>query len=705
MKDPNGKFNYGDLFGSRSMSREWKEMILPSNWQLAGVKDYSGVIWFRRHFMVSQEFSGPEHWLRFNGVDYTTEVWLNGRYLGSHEGYFGPFEFNVTGLLKLGSENSLVVRVDSPQEEPGTVWPDRKRLIKGIFSHHDARPGSCDFRYGQSQNTGGIWNSVLIYGSGKVKIDLIKTSPKLLKDGSAVVIVEIEVQNLWGQDRFVSIELQISPANFPSPQILQVTKDVHLSRGGNRLNFIFHIAEPRLWWTWDHGEQNLYFLEVKVNDEGEVVDFQRVRFGIREIKVDESGIWYLNHKRIFLRGSNIIPTQWLSEYDREAVERDVALIKEANLNAIRVHAHVNREEFYALCDEAGVLVWQDFALQWSYEESSQFMEKAVGQIKKMVRMLYNHPSICAWCCHNEPSVNRHTLDSVLYRAVSEEDQTRYVSEASDFTEHAYPGWYEEDYVQFKALPGAPLVTEFGAQALPNLEAMKEILDPEDLWPPHWERWAYHNFQYDQTFNVAGIEKGKSIEEFIHNSQSYQYDLLKYAIETYRRARYNPISGLFQFMFVDCWPAITWSVLDYYRRPKAGFEALRLACQPLLPSIGLPRRKLVPGMKIFHAIYVINDLHRDFQGVNLRISLEDSKERQLMAIERKLDIPPDSLEIVVQTELGEKEWLVPQDCRAGEYWIKVTLYSSQGELLSLNKERIWVEKLPGGLAEPSDSLIS
>ncbi|MDY7042097.1 MAG: hypothetical protein SVX38_14665, partial [Chloroflexota bacterium] len=119
----------------------WQEMAVPSNWHLTGLEDYSGTVWFKREFDVPEDWGERQTWLRFHGVDYYADVWLNGRYLGYHEGYFQPFEFNVTSALLLQG-NVLLVRVNSPFEKPDQVWPDKKRLIKGIFGHHDCRPGS-----------------------------------------------------------------------------------------------------------------------------------------------------------------------------------------------------------------------------------------------------------------------------------------------------------------------------------------------------------------------------------------------------------------------------------------------------------------------------------------------------------------------------------------------------------------------------------
>ena len=100
--------------------------------------------------------------------------------------------------------------------------------------------------------------------------------------------------------------------------------------------------------------------------------------------------------------------------------------------------------------------------------------------------------------------------------------------------------------------------------------------------------AYHDFQYDQTFNVAQIPLGNSWQEFVSSSQQYQADLLKLALERFRRAKYQPVGSLFQFMFMDCWPSVTWSVVSYERRPKRGYSALQLAYQPVLVGAIVPR---------------------------------------------------------------------------------------------------------------------
>jgi beta-mannosidase len=117
--DPQANKEAGALL---ALADGWPTMELPANWQLGGLEDYAGVVWQRRSFDITSK-GQSEWWLQFRGVDYFAQVWLNGAYLGAHEGYFQPFRFLVTDVLQEGT-NVLLVRVDSPREEPG-MWPWR----------------------------------------------------------------------------------------------------------------------------------------------------------------------------------------------------------------------------------------------------------------------------------------------------------------------------------------------------------------------------------------------------------------------------------------------------------------------------------------------------------------------------------------------------------------------------------------------------
>lgn len=677
----------------------WPAMEIPNNWQLAGVDNYSGVVWFRRTFFLPDEFSGKHIVIRFNGVDYYARVWLNGRLLGEHEGYFQPFEFTADAFVRWDGPNTLVVRVDAPKEEPDTKWPGDKRLIKGIFSHHDTRPGSWNLETGQNLGTGGIWNDVELVAADDIRITGLHATPTLLADGTARTQISLSIANYSLTSQEAQVQLTITPDNFAGARLECPPRKVWLHPGVNKLNLVESVAEPHLWWTWDQGEPNLYRVEVTVRAEGVsgaasagapasnvtagVNDTATARFGFRSFSADKDGNWYLNGRRIFIRGTNIIPTQWLSEYTREKIAADIALLRKANINGIRVHAHVNRRELYEACDEAGILVWQDFALQWSYAETRELVDSAISQITDMVNLLYNHPSICIWCCHNEPSVNQESLDCALYDTVRALDSSRVIKSHSDFAEHPYFGWYYGHMEEYRHTPRGPLVSEYGAQALPNLETMKAMFGEDQLWPPDWQKWAYHDFQYDQTFNVAGVDPGRSIDDFIRNSQVYQARVLKFATESYRRAKFTKIASIFQFMFVDCWPSITWSVVDYHRRPKQGYHALQRAFQPVLPCAVREREKLVPGQQIFKELWVVNDLNQPFPGAVLEVTFEDEKGAIHLMDTLTVDIPKNEAALVLAAPHRNKTWVITESMPAGNYTLKLILKSKEGELLGEN----------------------
>ncbi len=674
-------------------------MKVPSNWYLQG-EDFAGEALYETGFEVPHLQPGQAAFLRFKGSDYFTKVELNGKLLGYHEGYFQAFDLTATQVLEV--TNDLKVWVESPKENR-KEWPHQKHLIKGIFNHHDARPGSWNEERGQDHNTGGLWNGVELLVVDRVFLKGVKVHPVLLTNGQAVVQFKLILVNVAEADDY-DIELKVSGEGFPGS--FEIKKNLHLERGQTEAHLSLTLKKPRLWWTWDQGEPALYraHIGIRRTKTGKLVEEGSVRFGVRDIRVTSQWEFFLNGRKFFPRGTNIIPTQWLSAYGVKEAKRDVLLMKEAHLNAVRVHAHVNRAEFYDACDEAGLFVWQDFALQWSYEPTDAFTRNACRQIKDMVRQLYNHPSIFVWCCHNEPSFNRHELDPVLERAVKEEDSSRFVDTASDFHFHPYPGWYWDDSA-VRDVPGTlgpetRFLSEFGAQALPSVAALKKMFTPKQLWPPDWKEWAFRDFQYFQTFNVARIERGKNIGEFVENSQRYQAHLVKEYIQSIRLKKYKPMNGYFHFMFADCWPSITWSVMDHNRVPKKGYEALKTASQPLLPLYRPivtqfnPGDTLGWGQSLLEGVLVINDFPHGFKGLKVEIKVVGPGEKVIYKDAGTCHVGPDC--IVQPFEASQRfahiqGFAIPKNARPGEYQIRLAVKDRQGKKIGHNASSFQVVK--------------
>ena len=279
--------------------------------------------------------------------------------------------------------------------------------------------------------------------------------------------------------------------------------------GENRLEIGFRMPDVRVWSTWDRGEQPLYELVLRCAGQ------RSKRFGASTVELRDWKV-YLNGERIFLRGINYLPSDaYPARTTKKLLRGDASLVREAGMNAVRVHAHVSDRAFYEACDELGLLVLQDFPLQWTHRRS--ILGPAVTQAGEMARTLRGYPCVGIYLAHDEPFFvappekwstrtlahrrrgalprwmlwQRRVLDPAVVRAISEEDDARPVIDAAGHpltTNHLYFGWY---YGKFRDLERvvkvfpvfSRLPTEYGAQALPDPESLEEI------WPsgtrPDW----------------------------------------------------------------------------------------------------------------------------------------------------------------------------------------------------------------------------
>jgi beta-mannosidase len=362
-----------------------------------------------------------------------------------------------------------------------------------------------------------------------------------------------------------------------------------------------------------------------------------VRFGARTVELRDWKV-FLNGERQFMRGINYLPTDaYPARASRERLRADASLVRGAGMNAVRVHAHVAECAFYEACDEMGLLIFQDFPLQWTHRRS--ILKPAVAQAGEMARDLYSHTSVAVYLAHDEPfyvappekwSVSgllrtaagvllprlalwqRRVLDPAVVRSIEEEDGSRPVIAAAGHpltTNHLYFGWY---YGRFRDLewavrlfPGlSRLPTEYGAQALPDAESLEEI------WPtgqcPNWNALAL-NYRLQVRRMERYVQwKGDRVA-YMRESQRYQAEVLKHATELFRRLKYRPTGGTFAFMLNDPAPAVSWSVVDWRRRPKAAYEVLKTSMAPVLICAEYPERSYEAGAVISLPLFVVNDL--------------------------------------------------------------------------------------------------
>ncbi len=625
----------------------WSPVAVPGHWQLEDVfSGHEGYVLYRRRFKGNVPHDGEMVSLQFGGVYYACRVWLNGTYLGAHEGYFAPFEFDCTDLI-LGGANDLLVEVHSPHEPS----ENGRKTLGGVWARWDGMDPLI--------NPGGIFRPVALIRGGPVRVRSlgIEASPSGRCRATALVFSR--------KERDVTLRGLVRPVGFKAPWT-QLERKMRLQSGETRVEIPFFLDEPRLWWTRDRGAQPLY--EFRLSGPGFE---ENVRFGVRTVQL-RGWQFYLNGERLFLRGVNYLPTDAYPA--RAPVKRlwaDTRLLTDLDLNAVRVHAHVAEKAFYAACDELGILILQDFPLQWTHRR--RVLKTAIEQAGEMARLLENHPSVGVYLAHDEPFYvappekwsplgllrtvievllprwalwQRRTLGPAVVRVLQEEDPTRPVIEAAGHpltTNHLYFGWY---YGRFRSLeravrllPGlSRLPTEYGAQALPHPDSLEEI------WPrdtePDWQTLAAKYRLQRSRMELYAPYLGDR-DAYVRESQAYQAELLKHATELFRRRKYRPTGGTFAFMLNDPAPAVSWSVVDWRRRPKSGYKALKQAMSPLLFCAGYPEEDYRVGETLDLPLFVVNDLAQSLGRVSWSWTLTLEGE-EIAREEGTVDVPADSV---------------------------------------------------------------
>ena len=640
----------------------WLEMEVPSHWQQhEDLQSHAGKVVYRKSFPFRRA-RGKRYWLRLNGVFYRSTVYLNDRRLGDNEGYFFPQEYEVTGILR--GKNTLLVEVDCPNEEDKT----RKTMITGVFSHWDALDPET--------NPGGIWLPVEIVRSGEVYVKHSRLSVTELSEDS---VARVACRVVLEAQASTSVELRISltPHNFEGDgQILH--KEVELSPGSNVVEVPLVVEEPHLWWTHDQGFPHLYRVSVEVTTAGSKTPSDKVEFnyGLRTFEMRD-WIAYLNGRRLFIKGNNYGPgDSRIATMNRELYRRDLELARDANMNMLRLHAHVEHPAFYEAADELGMLIWQDFPLQWSY--SKEVLPEALRQLELMVNHLYNHPAVAIWCMHNEPGIqpesengrrrwiartlfsllfynwDRDQMDKQLKRRAEELDETRFVVRSSGewrvpllrkgTDSHLYYGWYRRQDAA-KKLEGLakrlPFVTEFGAQSFPNYESSIRFMSSQ-LSQMDWAALEKrHSFQREIMDSWLDLDSFTDLRDLIEASQEYQITINRAYIDRLRHSKYRPTGGVLAFSFHDPNPAIQWSIVDYWRVPKRSYYHMRRSFHPQYVFTLLDRPAFAVGEEIAVPVYVVNDSPQGYEEVSVAAEVFDADGRRTTSASFSASLAGDS----------------------------------------------------------------
>lgn len=603
----------------------WLDVAVPGHWRgHPELATSDGPVLYRRRFATEPPADGRRRWVTFNGIFYQADVWLDGAYLGDPEGYFFPHSFDITSLSRLGHEHVLAVEVTCRPERGVTG----RRNITGLFQHSEA--------VDRDWNPGGIWAPVLVYETGPAKLDRLSVLCRDADEARAHVRLGARIDS--------DVARTVRMRSTADGVTVGETEHV-LAAGLNEIEWTLDIDQPRLWWPRVLGDQPLTEIGVELLVEGEVSDRRRRRTGLREVSFN-NWVAAINGERLFLKGANLMPTRpGLADATPEEVRRDVELAVEAGLDALRVQAHIAGADLYDAADELGVLLLQDFPLQWGY--SRQIRREAVRQAREAVYALGHHPSIVQWCAHDEPvadapqvegperrfdrvrrfaaqqlpSWNRSVLDRWVKRAFEQADPTRATVAhggvpprlpALDGTDaHLWLGWHRGQIGDLadraRLLPRTVrFVSEFGAQSVPA--TVDGMLDPR-AWPQlDWDDLAQHHGLEPDVMAARLPPAGfPTFDAWRRGTQDYQARLLREQIETLRRLKYRPVGGFAFSWLADPAPMISASVLDHERRPKLAWQAVIEACRPVIVVADPLPPELIAGETLGLDVHVVNDL--------------------------------------------------------------------------------------------------
>lgn len=621
--------------------------------------------WYRKEFEAPKEILAKEVVeLVFEGLDTFATIWVNGVKLGETCNMFTPWIFDVKKVLKQGV-NVVAVRFKPPRIVAGKL-EEKYGVLRS--SYYSARPYvrkaqySFGWDWGPSLPTSGIWRSVKLLAYDRARLGYIAALP-------------LEVSE---REARVKLTAEVYASNVFKPRVkftiegygLKVEREVEeeVGSGRNDVECEVRIGKPRLWWPRGYGEPNLYEMKVQLYDGARLLDEKKTPVGIRTVKLlqkedgkGRSFTFEINGRLVFCKGANWIPADsFLPRVSIECYRRLLELAGEAGMNMLRVWGGgiYENEEFYDLCDKLGIMVWQDFMYACAeYPEEEWFLREAEREAEEVVRRLRRHPSIVLWCGNNENQwiygvsrdgrmklVGLPIYERILPEVCRRLDPTRPYWPSSPYggdnpnspyegDRHNWEVWSRwRDYRHYLEDEGR-FISEFGWQSPPTLELLAQYIDPRDM-KPQSKAFEAHEKQVEgierlYRFLSAHYPVTEDFRRFILYCQINHGEALREAIGHWRSLMFDT-SGCLIWQLNDCWPAVSWSLIDYGLNPKPAYYFVKRAFKPMNVYV-----KIYDGRV---TVYVINETNLE-TDVNLRFYVTDFYGKTYYSEFRTIPIQP------------------------------------------------------------------
>ncbi len=705
---------------------------------------------YKTSFIADDEMVGKDVVeLFFEGIDTYADMFLNNEHLLSSDNMFTGIKANIKPVLKQG-ENELRVYFHSPvakglekKERFGHRLPMHNELTleekqTSVFTRK--APFHYGWDWGPRLVTCGIWRPVSLQAWNKACIEDVLISANSINQQEAFLIataeIRIAIKGIYTLHVIVN-EQRVGDAKIinTNPGVVVKTIDIR-------------IENPRLWWPNGRGEAYLYELEFLLEYENVIIHHHSLRYGIRTVDLvqrpDENGHTFyfeVNGVPVFAKGANVIPSETLTpSVSRETYQKLIERAISANMNMLRVWGGAIYEEdyFYQLCDENGLLVWQDFMFACSLQPGDDsHLESIKSEAVYNIKRLRNHACIALWCGNNENLHGWHawgwkdmfdqdvgaylwkTYEKIFYDilpvAVRQFDSGRSywpsspsainnnVADRKSGDEHDWTIWFGQKPIDAYWNNVPRFVSEWGLQAFPNIATLASFAKKEEMGlntdvmrhrqrsKMDWHSPGFNGNDMIKWYVEQYYQSPDDFESMVYLSQVLQAEAYKTAIEAHRTAMPHCMGSLF-WQLNDCWPTISWSTVDYYYRYKAAHYTVKKA----FASVILTARQ--NGSKV--AIFVVSD-NVVINDAILKTELIDFSGNVFASKEEKVTIHADKSQLVMNLDLStqkETDWkkrsvLLFTLYKNGNIFVTNHLFFARPKDLELQKPIInyWAEK--------------
>ena len=637
----------------------------------------------------------------FKGLDTYADVFVNGKKVLSADNMFREWNADVKSFLKEG-ENELHIVFRSPITE-GIKKYDAQGYVIPVSDNDLAKIGQVEggkmvsiytrkagyhfgWDWGPRLVTSGIWRPVILKAWDEAKIENLQLIQNKVTNDKATFTAVFEIKAVKNKKANLTIQ---------NEGITLATAAVQLKKGIEKYRVDFEISNPKLWWSNGLGEAHLYNIRGDLNIGGRKVS-EETRIGIRTLELvrekDNDGTSFyfkLNGHPVFMKGANYIPNDvFLPRVTLENYKTVIETAKLSNNNMLRVWGGGVYEDdvFYDLCDEAGILIWQDFMFACAmFPGDEAFLDNVKHEAIDNVKRLRNHPSIGLWCGNNEilaawkgwgwqqkeEAKSKENADKIwqayvdifhkiLPDVVKEYDSQRSYWSSSPSSgegipadlvngdEHYWGVWWGKEPFQTYATHLPRFMSEYGFQSFPEIATVRKYALPEDydifseVMKSH-QRSSIGNGTIDYYMRQE-YNKPKDFESFLYVNHVLQAEGIKFGLEGHRRAMPFCMGSLY-WQINDVWPVASWSSTDYYQNWKALQYYVKKGFEPVLISPYIDDIKLKIG--------IVNDKLEEINA-EMKLKLKNFEGKVIWENASLIKLPANSSNVYFDVNKNEFE---------------------------------------------------